>query len=68
MHPKDKEKTTFMTEYNNFYDEVMSFGLKNAGATYQRLMDHIFKGMCVRGGGRKILGFYAHTSWHRRKP
>jgi len=27
----------------NFYWEVMSFGLKNAKATYQRLMDRVFK-------------------------
>jgi len=45
MHPREKEKTTFMTDCNNFYYEVMTFGLKNAGATYQRLMDYIFKGM-----------------------
>jgi len=45
MHPGDKEKTGFMTDYNNFYHEIMSFGLKNVGATYQRLMDYIFKGM-----------------------
>jgi len=42
MHPRDRKKTTFMTESNNFYYEVMSFGLKNAGATYQRLMDYVF--------------------------
>ena len=34
-----------MTDCNNFYYEVMSFGLKNAGGTYQRLMDYIFKRM-----------------------
>jgi len=45
MHSRDKEKTTFMTDCNNFYYEVMSFGLKNAGGTYQRLMDYIFKRM-----------------------
>ena len=29
MHPNDKEKTTFMTDSNNFYYEVIPFGLKN---------------------------------------
>jgi len=45
MHSTDKEKTTFMTNSNNLFYKVMSFVLKNVGATYQRLMDHIFKGM-----------------------
>jgi len=48
MHPRDKEKTTFMTNSNNFYYEVMSFGLNNVGATYQRLMDYIFHNMIGR--------------------
>jgi len=34
-----------MTDYANLYYEVMSFDLKNVGATYQRLRDKIFKGM-----------------------
>ena len=42
MYPPDKEKTTFIMEEANFYYEVMSFGLKNAGAIYQRLMDKVF--------------------------
>ena len=37
-----------MTDSNNFYYEVMSFGLKNVEATYQRLMDYIFKDMLGR--------------------
>jgi len=45
MHLRDKEKTAVMTDCNNFYYEVMSFDLKNAGVTYQRLMDYIFKGI-----------------------
>jgi len=45
MHPKDKEKTTFMTTNANYYYEVMPFGFKNSGATYQRLMDKIFEGL-----------------------
>ena len=35
MAPRDAEKTTFKTPMGNFYYTVMSFGLKNAGATYQ---------------------------------
>ncbi|RDX93044.1 hypothetical protein CR513_24746, partial [Mucuna pruriens] len=43
MHPKDEEKTTFISDEWAFCYQVMPFGLKNAGATYQRLMDKIFK-------------------------
>jgi len=45
MHSRDKEKTAFMTDEANYYYEVMSFGLKNVGATHQRLMEKIFRGM-----------------------
>jgi len=48
MHPTDRKKTTFMTDSNNFYYEVMPFRLKNVGATYQRLMDHVFHDMIGR--------------------
>ena len=34
----DEEKTAFITPYGVFCYMVMSFGLKNAGATYQRTM------------------------------
>jgi len=34
MAPEDMEKTTFITLWGTFYYKVMSFGLKNAGATY----------------------------------
>jgi len=42
MHPQDKEKTTFITKDSNYYYKVMSFGLKNARVTYQRLVYKIF--------------------------
>jgi len=43
MHPRDKEKMTFITVHANYYYEVMPFGLKNAGAIYQRDMIPIAK-------------------------
>jgi len=45
MHPQDEEKTSFMGETLNYCYKVMPFGLKNAGATYQRLMDRILAPM-----------------------
>ncbi|XP_025661287.1 uncharacterized protein [Arachis hypogaea] len=43
MHLDDEDKTTFVTDQGNFCYKAMPFGLKNAGATYQRLMDKVFK-------------------------
>jgi len=45
MHPRDECKTTFMTELSCYCYKVMPFGLKNAGATYQRLMDRVLAPM-----------------------
>ncbi|XP_017428574.1 uncharacterized protein LOC108336614 [Vigna angularis] len=42
MYAPDQSKTAFITERANYCYEVMPFGLKNAGATYQRLMDKVF--------------------------
>ncbi|RDX98125.1 Retrovirus-related Pol polyprotein from transposon 17.6, partial [Mucuna pruriens] len=38
MALEDMEKTTFITQWGTFCYKVMSFGLKNAGTTYQRAM------------------------------
>ena len=42
MDEVDQEKTSFVTSQGLFCYEVMPFGLKNAGATYQRLVNHMF--------------------------
>ncbi|XP_013624816.1 PREDICTED: RNA-directed DNA polymerase homolog [Brassica oleracea var. oleracea] len=42
MHPDDREKTAFITDRGTYCYKVMPFGLKNAGATYQRLVNRMF--------------------------
>ncbi|CAA7031555.1 unnamed protein product [Microthlaspi erraticum] len=42
MDPEDQEKTAFITDRGTYCYKVMPFGLKNAGATYQRLVNKIF--------------------------
>ncbi|PKA53748.1 RNA-directed DNA polymerase like [Apostasia shenzhenica] len=43
MAKGDEEKTAFITDYGTYCYRVMPFGLKNAGATYQRMIDTVFK-------------------------
>ena len=47
MYPSDAEKTSFITPppppHGLFYYNVMSFGIKNARATYQRLVTKMFR-------------------------
>jgi hypothetical protein len=40
LKKEDKEKIAFITPYDVFCYQVMPFGLKNAGATYQRMMQN----------------------------
>ena len=39
----DQEKTAFVTLIGNYHYKVMTFGLKNAGSTYQRMMTRMFE-------------------------
>ncbi|PKI77713.1 hypothetical protein CRG98_001897 [Punica granatum] len=45
MAEEDKVKTMFIIMRSTFYYNVMPFGLKNAGATYQRTMVTLFYSM-----------------------
>lgn len=42
MSPDDMKKTTFIMLWGTYFYKVMPFGLKNAGATYQRAMVTLF--------------------------
>jgi dsDNA-binding SOS-regulon protein len=50
MDESDQEKTSFITSRGLFCYKVMPFGLKNAGATYQRQMNR----MCHDQIGRNV--------------
>lgn len=43
MDLEDEEKITFITEIVTFFFNLMPFGLWNAGATFQRLMDRVIE-------------------------
>ncbi|GJS70354.1 reverse transcriptase domain-containing protein [Tanacetum coccineum] len=48
MAKEDEEKTAFYTEQGTYCYTKMPFGLKNAGATYQRLVDSTFQNQIGR--------------------
>ena len=43
MDPSDQEKTSFVAGQGTYCYQVMPFRLKNAGATYQRLVNKMFQ-------------------------
>jgi hypothetical protein len=43
LHPDDEDNTTFITPHGIYCYKVMTFGLKNAGATYQKAIQKCLK-------------------------
>jgi hypothetical protein len=47
LKEEDQIKTAFITPYGTYAYKTMSFGLKNAGATYQRAIQMCFRISCT---------------------
>ncbi|XP_040952788.1 uncharacterized protein [Gossypium hirsutum] len=60
MYPEDMRKTIFVTLWGTFCYKVMSFALKNAGATYQKATLKLNPAKYTfRARSGKLLGFIA---------
>ena len=46
---KDKEKTAFQTRFGLYHWKVMPFGLCNALATFQSMIDHVLHDLLDEG-------------------
>lgn len=48
LHHADQPNVAFIRSTGTYYYTVMPFGLKNPGATYQKMMDQMFRSQLVR--------------------
>ena len=56
MYPPNIEKIVFITEKGTYCYQMMPFGLKNVGATYQRMVNMVFKDLLGGGDNGSLCG------------
>jgi hypothetical protein len=61
MKESDQLTTSFSMPFNMFCYITMSFGLRNAGATYQRCMQHVFRDQIGRTMEAYVDGIVVKT-------
>ncbi|GAA0172049.1 hypothetical protein LIER_41269 [Lithospermum erythrorhizon] len=61
LDEEDQEKMAFVTEYGLYCWRMMSFGLKNDGATYQRMVNSIFKSQIGRNMEIYVYGMLVQS-------
>ena len=66
MAPTDEAATAFRTPMGVFCYKVMPFGLKNAGATYQRAMQTIFHDMLHKHVECYVNDLVVRSNGHQR--
>ncbi|XP_022156048.1 uncharacterized protein LOC111023016 [Momordica charantia] len=68
MHVPDQEKTTFVTSRGLYCYTVMPFGLKNAGATYQRMRQVLSKQRSLHNYSSSVLRVGAIVMENKNDP
>ena len=56
MAPEDEDKIAFITNRGTYCYKVIPFGLKNVGATYQRMVNKVFAHQIGRNMEAYVLG------------
>jgi hypothetical protein len=63
LHPDDEDKTTFITPHGIYFYKVMTFGLENAGATYQKAIQKCLVSQIRKNVEAYIYDVVVKTTW-----